>query len=61
MLARKCVEFQRGRESPLEIRACQRRLRNLRWMSGYGDYPREVGYALKRPPVQWKFLGYSFD
>jgi len=27
------------------------------WMTGYGDYMREMGYALKKTPVAWKALG----
>jgi len=26
------------------------------WMLGYGDYLREVGYALKRTPIEWECL-----
>jgi len=27
------------------------------WMTCYGDYLKEVGYALKRTPIQWENLG----
>ena len=27
------------------------------WMTGYGDYTKELGYALKRVGIQWEFLG----
>jgi hypothetical protein len=27
------------------------------WMTIYGDYHREIGYALKKIPIQWDFLG----
>jgi hypothetical protein len=30
------------------------RLRGFHWMTCYGDYQREVGYALKRIPVRWE-------
>jgi len=26
-------------------------------MTGYGDYIKELGYALKRVPIQWEVLG----
>jgi hypothetical protein len=32
------------------------RLRGFHWMTCYGDYHREVGYALKRIPVRWELL-----
>jgi hypothetical protein len=27
------------------------------WMTGYGDYHREIGYALKRVNIEWDCLG----
>jgi L-fucose isomerase-like protein len=33
------------------------RMPGFHWMTCYGDYSREVGYALKRTPIQWEFLG----
>jgi hypothetical protein len=30
------------------------RLRGFHWMTCYGDYQREIGYALKRTPVRWE-------
>jgi hypothetical protein len=27
------------------------------WMTSYGNYLREIGYALKRVPIQWEVLG----
>jgi hypothetical protein len=27
------------------------------WMTCYGDYTREVGYALKKVNIEWDFLG----
>jgi hypothetical protein len=32
-------------------------LRGFHWMTCYGDYLREVGYALKRIPIGWEVLG----
>jgi hypothetical protein len=32
------------------------RLRGFHWMTCYGDYHREIGYALKRIPVRWELL-----
>jgi hypothetical protein len=26
------------------------------WMLGYGDYTREIGYALKKTPIKWECL-----
>jgi hypothetical protein len=31
-------------------------LRGFHWMTCYGDYHREVGYALRRIPVQWEMI-----
>jgi L-fucose isomerase-like protein len=33
------------------------RMPGFHWMTGYGDYTRELGYALKRVGIQWEFLG----
>lgn len=33
------------------------RMPGFHWMLVYGDYAREVGYALKKIPIQWDFLG----
>ena len=33
------------------------RMPGFHWMTCYGDYSRELGYALKRTPVEWEFLG----
>jgi hypothetical protein len=33
------------------------RMPGFHWMLVYGDYHREVGYALKKIPIQWEFLG----
>ncbi|MFH0756703.1 MAG: hypothetical protein V2B15_05395 [Bacteroidota bacterium] len=30
-----------------------RRMRGFHWMTGYGDYLRETGYALKRLGIAW--------
>jgi len=33
------------------------RMPGFHWMTIYGDYLREVGYALKRTPIKWDCLG----
>jgi hypothetical protein len=33
------------------------RMPGFHWMTGYGDYAKEVGYAVKRVGIQWEFLG----
>ncbi len=33
------------------------RMPGFHWMTGYGDYSKELGYALKRVGIQWEFLG----
>jgi hypothetical protein len=33
-----------------------RRMPGFHWMTGYGDYMREVGYAVKRIPITWEPL-----
>jgi hypothetical protein len=32
------------------------RMPGFHWMTIYGDYMREVGYALKRVPIEWEVL-----
>jgi hypothetical protein len=34
-----------------------RKMPGFHWMTGYGDYCRELGYALKRVGIEWDFLG----
>jgi len=34
-----------------------RRMPGFHWMTCYGDYLKEVGYALKRTAIQWENLG----
>jgi len=34
-----------------------RNMPGFHWMTGYGDYTREVGYALKKVPIKWECLG----
>jgi len=34
-----------------------RRMPGFHWMTGYGDYIREVGYALRRVKIEWDCLG----
>ena len=33
------------------------RMPGFHWMTCYGDYTRELGYALKRTPIQWELVG----
>jgi hypothetical protein len=33
------------------------RMPGFHWMTIYGDYSREVGYALRKIPIGWEFLG----
>ncbi len=33
-----------------------KRMPGFHWMTGYGDYTREIGYALKRVGIQWDLL-----
>lgn len=33
------------------------RMPGFHWMTIYGDYLREIGYALKKIPIQWECLG----
>jgi hypothetical protein len=32
------------------------RMPGFHWMTSYGDYNREVGYALKRVGIEWELL-----
>ena len=34
-----------------------RHMPGFHWMTGYGDYLREVGYAIKKIPIEWNCLG----
>ena len=38
-------------------RLLARRMPGFHWMTAYGDWTREVGYALKRVAIEWDFLG----
>lgn len=40
-----------------ETRTVAERMPGFHWMTGYGNYSREIGYALKRVGIQWDFLG----
>jgi len=33
-----------------------RNMPGFHWMTGYGDYRRELGYALKKVPIKWEVL-----
>ena len=33
------------------------RMVGFHWMTGYGDYSKELGYALKKVGIEWEFLG----
>ncbi len=33
-----------------------RNMPGFHWMTGYGDYMRELGYALKKVPIKWEVL-----
>ena len=33
------------------------RMPGFHWMTGYGDYRRELAYALRRTPIAWEDLG----
>ena len=33
------------------------RMPGFHWMTIYGDYMKETGYALKRIPIKWEVLG----
>lgn len=34
-----------------------KRMPGFHWMMAYGDYAREIGYALKKTAIRWDFLG----
>ncbi|MDH4270819.1 MAG: twin-arginine translocation signal domain-containing protein [Candidatus Aminicenantes bacterium] len=38
-------------------RTLAKRMPGFHWMTGYGDYTRELAYALKRVGIEWEFLG----
>lgn len=40
----------------IDSQAFAERLRGFHWMSCYGDYTREVAYALRRIPIRWEML-----
>jgi hypothetical protein len=42
---------------PCETSLVAERMPGFHWMTCYGDYTRELGYALKRVPIQWELLG----
>lgn len=42
---------------PCDSKVLAERMPGFHWMVGYGDYRRELGYALKRIPIQWEVLG----
>ena len=38
-------------------RTLAQRMPGFHWMTGYGDYTRELPYALRRVGIEWDFLG----
>jgi L-fucose isomerase-like protein len=40
-----------------DSRTLAERMPGFHWMTGYGDYRREIGYALKRVNIEWDCLG----
>jgi hypothetical protein len=40
-----------------DTNAVAERMPGFHWMLVYGDYLREVGYALKKIPIKWDCLG----
>jgi len=38
-------------------RTLAQRMPGFHWMTGYGDYTRELAYALRRVGIEWDFLG----
>ncbi len=40
----------------IDSRELAERLRGFHWMTCYGDYHREVEYALRRIPIEWELL-----
>ena len=41
----------------VDSRLVAERMPGFHWMLVYGDYARETGYALKRTPIEWDYLG----
>jgi hypothetical protein len=45
----------------IKFTGCSKKLaehmHGFHWMTGYGDYMRELGYALKHVPIEWEVLG----
>jgi hypothetical protein len=37
-------------------RTLAERMPGFHWMVGYGDYVKELGYALKKVGIQWEVL-----
>ena len=42
---------------PADDNVVAERMPGFHWMLVYGDYRREVGYALKKIPIEWDCLG----
>jgi hypothetical protein len=40
-----------------DVRTLAQRMPGFHWMTAYGDYTREMSYALKRVGIAWDFLG----
>lgn len=40
-----------------DSRTLARKMPGFHWMTGYGDYLREIGYALKKVNIEWDLLG----
>ena len=40
----------------IESQSLAERLRGFHWMTCYGDYTREIAYALRRIPIRWDLL-----
>jgi hypothetical protein len=40
-----------------DCRQVAERMPGFHWMLVFGDYVRETGYALRRTPIKWDFLG----
>ncbi|HCS48047.1 MAG TPA: sugar isomerase, partial [Candidatus Aminicenantes bacterium] len=38
-------------------RTLAKRMPGFHWMTAYGDFTRELPYALKRVGIEWDFLG----
>ena len=43
--------------SPAPDQVLAERMPGFHWMTFYGDYLRETGYALKKIPIEWEVLG----